>query len=851
MQCQYRWQLSPLYWRLRNRLQTARSWLSKRVFRWGHQRRSVRESLSAFQTLWRTILLQVVLAILLVSALELVEHCVLNVSFLGRIQLLNQVQLNPDRYMSLVTVLMEVTGAFLALYFTAMTVVASTVYADVADDVRQLIIGERFGNVYFRVVALLGVVAVILAASLTLGYIPGVLNLLLTALLATFSVFSFVTLGLRALQFFNPMPLIYYLDADLVKWIRYATLSGFRWQDPSFQTHYQRQAEKALRTYSSVTSLIGNRKNMGTEPLVEAVRHAFRLQRVYSQIKLQIPTHSNWYRRKGEFRDWLLTDHLRVKLALQTGTSLQQESVPDPMWFEADLQETIVAGIEELLKIGDLEGVIFALNNMQQTLAEVGHNWGVQESLNLLDAVRALVGEYTRSLEITDFSSEGQLQRLGSSIAMADFCQLGFVRIVLGFSERLRSATAEGFADSICGINWKRKGDIYQTLLPRPAIEQLEELSKQLDFEYAVEGQHVTPLWYRQQLIATEFAKYIVDTTNHLIGRLEVLFVDDIECLIKDGHHALAAQACGRGLEALRKSSICVHEARRCLDCLSTFTRELGFLFVNTRWPETDWESVLQRIEQTRRQVLKSFGATVPGLIALPRSMHLPDMLGHAFSVLADGSFQAMSTGDEETFRFVFPACFVAGLAVHDRLREQLRHREEWAQLNLSAEPIMDILELSGYAIVYTELGRGLYWPRVRGVWDRYFSESTDQESRLRYLEAVISFKDSSYSITPRGMQRTGWSQVFEHQLRDMGIVDDSFESRLVGKRSALDEWPPVVRVVARGGPMIDDLYNVFLAVYFQGNPSLELNLPHRAREFADWVERTRSFDEPAEESPG
>ena len=188
------------------------------------------------------------------------------------VAILRLLQLSSDAYSGLATGIVELTGAFLALYYAAVTVVASTVYADVEDDVRRLLVDEAFGNFYFRIVALLGVVAVLVAGMLVLGYVPSFLVLALLIMWAVFSILSFVVLGLKTLDFFNPTPLLNYLDRDFLRWSMAATPKGLLWHDQSFQFHYQQQAEKTLRTYQSVIAMVADKKAMGVHPVMEIAR---------------------------------------------------------------------------------------------------------------------------------------------------------------------------------------------------------------------------------------------------------------------------------------------------------------------------------------------------------------------------------------------------------------------------------------------------------------------------------------------------------------------------------------------------------------------------------------------------
>lgn len=208
---QFQRQETEGYWYRRQWLRNLQFSLANKLFRFQRWQLAQRENFSVFSTLTRIIVGQVLTAILFVTCLELLEN-VFKIYTSINIPNLNMPDLDSNAYLGLATTIVGLTGAFLALYFTAITVVASTVYSEVADDVRGLLIEEKFGNVYFRAVSFLAVVAVLITGMLVLKYSPGVLNLLALVFLSAFSIFSFVTLGLKTLDFFNPAPLLGSVD---------------------------------------------------------------------------------------------------------------------------------------------------------------------------------------------------------------------------------------------------------------------------------------------------------------------------------------------------------------------------------------------------------------------------------------------------------------------------------------------------------------------------------------------------------------------------------------------------------------------------------------------------------------
>lgn len=835
----YHSQRKAQHWHRRQRLMRVRLRLANRVFGIQHWGRMQQDQFTIFRTFLRAILPGIVLAVVIVIALEAVAF-MLQLWIAPRLQdvaILRLLQLSSDAYSGLATGIVELTGAFLALYYAAVTVVASTVYADVEDDVRRLLVDEAFGNFYFRIVALLGVVAVLVAGMLVLGYVPSFLVLALLIMWAVFSILSFVVLGLKTLDFFNPTPLLNYLDRDFLRWSMAATPKGLLWHDQSFQFHYQQQAEKTLRTYQSVIAMVADKKAMGVHPVMEIARRTHELMVIYARTKQQVPTESYWFRRKGEFQDWLLADPIFINLALSTGTGIQQRSVPNLLWVEEELHEVLGRVIERLVSDQNWYNLALMINDWQNALAHISLHWGVQEAeSSFFRLQRRLFNAVILPDDHWRPDAASHAQELGLRLAVLDTYQLAYVQIVLGFAKRVGDVKATNFGEQIEAIDWTKRQDIYQTHLPREIVKELEFLHNALQLEFAAEGSRISPAWYLQQWVATKFARYVVDTVQRLIQQIASLFVDESASLIDQGSLAFAAQTCTRGIEAVTKGRLCLKSAQHCLDELAAYSRPLGFHLINAKWPDVNWDALAHRLDETHERVLLVWAKALPTLMMLPKSEHLPDMFGQACTELAVGCFTAMAEGKEDLFKQLFLAYFLGALAASDRLFEELRERETWLQLSLGTDPILDVLEISGYALVYSELGVGDFWSAVKGHWDWLFKDPQEGQSRIEKFEALVSYRENQLVSTPHNLIRTGWKQAFGALMRDKGLDGDFTTQRYFGIPSKLEAYSPLIQVLlgrGMGGIPFWDLYSVFLAVYFdEDSPAPRFTLPRQASEF-------------------
>ena len=156
------------------------------------------------------------------------------------------VRLDKDAISQFLGTVAGVAGVFLGLYFAAISVVASSMFANVPGVVREQLVREKAGTLYVKGLALLTSTSILLLGFQSIGGSPGALNLLSVTGLCLFGALSFLLLGRRVFYFFDHYELARPIFADLQREIRKATTKGFAWDDGNFQAHYQKMASQHL-----------------------------------------------------------------------------------------------------------------------------------------------------------------------------------------------------------------------------------------------------------------------------------------------------------------------------------------------------------------------------------------------------------------------------------------------------------------------------------------------------------------------------------------------------------------------------------------------------------------------------
>jgi hypothetical protein len=842
----YEWQFSPFYWKLLGRWESIKFAVGKIFFTMRDWTRTRRESLAIALEIAKTIIGQVFLAILIVIAIMALDtfvkpHFIVSSTFLSNI--------NQQTATDFLSVVAQVSGVFLALYFTAVSVVVSTIYARVPSEVRELVTKEKVGDYYIRNIALTVAVATLLLAKGALGFSLGFLDIFIVLLLIVVVIFSFIPLGIRIFDFFDPTRLTGYLNAELERWFRAATPRGFQWRNPPFQAHYQKQAERVLITYRNIVYLQVNKVNIDGIALVRLIMQPLILLQRYAEKKSSIPSESLWFKRTHRHQDWLTADCSEIDMALRSDTSLRPESIPDFMWLERYIGEIVVHSIKNLIDRGDLRNVVEILDNIQRTQSELAEYLAIDEALYLFTQLRPLVEKVaSNNKSVSDSSGEDEENNQLVALGLLDVYYLGLIGIILGFSKTLQKTNAQSFTNLIGKITWHKPRSIYTAHIPREVTQQLEYLQKGLDFEHTVEGEFISPIWYRNQIAVLDMVRFIHRITETLIKELEITFGNQTKHLVSEKKYLSAAQVIQRGLETCNKFTYHLSTIQSSFELLSTLR-----CAKDIPWPTPNWDDFTKRVLDIREQLIISFAEASIELAEIPSRQNRPDYFGQCFSVLAEECNSAMNTAKEDLFEQIFPAFFGATLAAQERLRNQLGNRTDQPALVFMTEPIEGLLHLSGYALIYTELDGKKYWDTAKKLWDFYFEKHQDPKGLVQFIYTTISYRQSVFAILPRDTLRINWKIKLEERLRKEGILSDiSDYAPLQPIHSVKPKHKSeIIQIIARGamGTILLEPRDVFLALYIAERPEAQgLKLPRLAQNFLDSLEHLRHINEAEED---
>lgn len=735
-----------------------------------------------------------------------------------------------DTYSTLLATVAQVTGVFLGLYFTAVSAVASAAYAKVPNTVRALVIHERVGNVYVRLVAFEGALAVLLLAAYTRGSFLGYFNLALVSAGAVFSIFAFVVLGFRTFYFFDPTQLAWYLERDLQSAIISATKLRRGWTKQPLQRAYQRQAATALSGYRDLVIVATHAKPIEAEALLQLAGGLCRSLGFYSMHKNQIPSESFWFARDYRHPDWFSTDYSSISVALETGTSLQPRERPDLRWLEKRAAGMLDRIIRVLAESKDSE----ALTRLAVLTSETLNRVIPEDALYIFDLLAFTFSEGYLDSQGTP-ARRDQLQALNLAMAQSYIP----IAILLAFVPVCDEENQELFRRAIAEIDWGREKSIYRNF-PRPVTKELEQLSSELSAEVRIEGTCYVPAWFVTEHVNRSIAEYLADCATRFANVLDSFFIKAVQASSPKQSNIARGPIVQAGLEYCEKLRVHLASAKKWSDkATSSPSRE------EIPWPTTDWQAIADQIATARETLLTMLADAASELQNLPIEDY-PDYFGQLYSFLAQECYQALAQSNEARFAKLFTRFFAIAFWSSQRINEQIGSSAQ-TKLLLMSDPLNDLLDLSGFALIYSELdGKPGHAQSAVALWDQHFNGVAEPQKTQR-LQAFASWTRSIFRTTPRDMVRMGWKQHLQRLLRDRGLSAEMWDRpRTVSTSHA----SPLIRAISRSPFILDNAADVFVAEYLLKRPELQgFRPPNRhTRELQKDIERERSgkgeFDE-------
>jgi hypothetical protein len=733
-----------------------------------------------------------------------------------------------ESYVGLMTTIAQAAAAMLALFFTAVSIVASTTYAKVPTEVRSLVAQDDLNRRYLSLLAHTAATATVGLGLHTLGLGASIALAGYIVVLLGISLLAFLPLGIRTFALFDPSNLTGYPLRAFAQAVVTVTHVGRRWLDPSFQSYANRIAEKQLRLVSDLMMLGINENRPRHDTVLDTAKTVNRLGQFYATKKPTIPSDSFWFTRRPEFKRWDVADSSMTGIALRTGVAPSPDLIPDHSFVEAQCAEMTVECLRHLFTRDAQDDAVNLLLEIATTTKTYAQHFEQQESMQLVSAVRVVVVEHLKTTD-PDVEPLNHLKvvDLHCVAALAPILTSG-----LALSER---PTGDLLSIATPLLKLARRG-MYAELHPRKVLRDAEYLFHRLEFERAAEGTIRTQPWYVRQIIAFAYAEVIRDVIRNIVATLDREFVAPAADLIAANRPLPAGAWLQRAIEAC-------HKARDRIEELETRYNELkGFQVTALQWNPPGGDDALAEVEAARVKIVRLLSKIVPDLCVVPSGGTLPDLIGQVRAWLAQELIAMMEQKQEQGFSDLFVGYFNASVAIQRHFIEFAQQPGKEDYIRVAMDAALDVLDVSGLALLFSQLDGTRFDVMVASVWDRYFKHAADRPALVRVLYDSIDSKLSLPAFSPSAMQRQEWGERLARAMVDRGIDVDRHFGGLWRARSSRPHPSAVIEsvLVSFGQPM-QSPHEYFGALYIaERDEAKGIDLPRPVKDCLESIGRAR-----------
>jgi len=661
---------------------------------------------------------------------------------------------NEGDYTSFLLSIAAVGGVFIGLHYAGMSTLNGALYSSLPNNIRNLLIQERSGNVYIKFLSFLTYLSFVLASFKVTGLEHIYLVPFLIVISMGIAIFAFVNLGKNIFSLFDPTILSPIIFDGITRNIKDIQVGSVYIHDQSIQKYNNRIVKEQIDALLTLFSIAKKESTLSGVSLVALSKDTINFLIKYQYMKQAIPPKSLWYEEKYSHKDWYKMSDTVTSTSYSTATTPRADVIYDYFWIENKVMPLITQAIRINIENKNFDMVQNLLYYFSQYLHHIVYTSNVSyayEQINILKLVLVDIIENEKD-------TEEKLYRMG----LLDVVMNMPLELMLTFYESIEQYSYEVISQTIKDINWLDKSDIYSHKLNSYMFPELEWLSEKLLYESKLEDRIITPHWYQLEIIMRVISARFIENITLFTINSNSIYSDTVKELSNPYYKAtiLAKQ-----LEFLNKLNYQFYKIEKLLNEYISERKIDGL-----SWSTFDLDTTKSTLQFSKRELLKEISKTGVLIGFKEREKDYPDFFGQFLHITGESLIDALLDNDLDLFKEIFPQYFYASLIIYDKLKPS-GSAVDWRvenEIKIAASPIMDLIDLSGYAKLFAEYHQeDNYWLVVKSTWDEYFN-NTELSAPPEFFAVMISVVESDFSLGHRTMNRTRWLQEIEHKLKKL-----------------------------------------------------------------------------------
>jgi hypothetical protein len=238
-------------------------------------------------------------------------------------------------------------------------------------------------------------------------------------------------------------------------------------------------------------------------------------------------------------------------------------------------------------------------------------------------------------------------------------------------------------------------------------------------------------------------------------------------------------------------------------------------------WPKPKSESFSTNLASAQAMQDRTIAQMALDLSQHARPVSLPDFAGEFLARTANHLVDSLFDSTTSDFEEIFPVFWKASLAKFSMLLgdQETAGQDGYVKFAQSAVPLLDLLEISGFAILMSEMKETpAPWQALKDLWDGYFVDPKAGAMRIQIVDNALRLAEMPM-MTPGDMPRHQWRMRADDWLRQSLGIEPAFYMPQWTEAGSQPVHPrPLIRVLARDTfPGMRRGSDIFGAMYFRG----------------------------------
>lgn len=736
--------------------------------------------------------------------------------------------LDKTIYVTILTTIAGVTGVFLALYFTTLSLIAASYSEPHHREIRNLVINYTVSRGYLFLLAHLSVTTLFGLAFLTMGFPPNFILMAYVLLVSAIVIFSFFLLGRHIFRFLDPRDLVNIPLTNLFKSVKHATIEGSRSFQPSFQYHFQKQALYELHRIECLIEFALS-QSARREIVRDLCIKLLYILCEYAKVSKKIPNFSMWFPRKRVYQRWGFTSSIQTDITMRTGTAPQPEEKPDYNFVFHAISRMIQQSLEYLFQERGYYETSAIFIEIYHTMEQLGKSLSIDEACCLLNTVQEVI--FSDDVGICDVEKHDQSQ----AITIASAYGSCILNLAISASQSLEKRSVDEILDSYQDLMLQSTKQLYMRKHPREVLQHLEEFQKKLSFERKTEGRIYSSDWFLKEHLAHRYADFIWHLSEKFVQCITDFIIQPLERVMNTSAILSNAELLRSGIETTKKVKLRII-------ALSEIYKSLAMNQVlKEDWVNAEFGVLEQKLQHIESDLLGKIANAADKLTFNIDINEAPDYAGIFRAYLGDSIVSKMEKQDVGQFEALFASIFKTTFEIASRHIETKDEHFSKPHIRIAFDTILDLLDLSGLALLFSKLHGSDFYEIVKKKWDHYFDSRPNGKQSIKFFYDCINMQLQLPISSPSRIERFNWERSFIRALANAGFDIEGRMSHWEGEEKARTEHKSriIQSIRPHMGMIFRHPYDYFAAVYLSERPEAAgIEIPNTVLDCKNSIER-------------